>query len=126
MVAHEIAHWRRADHMWRIAYQLTQRLFFFQVFNRYAVAKLDLLAEFDCDNAALRHQSAYSYSETLLECAQRGITGQPSIRVGNGAAFFSIAESSLTFPGRKYAHTNFFRKIPCSRLAWRSSLACLQ
>ncbi len=77
MVAHEIAHWRRADHMWRIAYQLTQRLFFFQVFNRYAVAKLDLLAEFDCDNAALRHQSAYSYSETLLECAQRGITGQP-------------------------------------------------
>ncbi|WMW80907.1 M56 family metallopeptidase [Undibacterium cyanobacteriorum] len=77
MLAHEVAHWRRADHRWRIAYQLMRRFFFFQIFNRYALAQLDLLAEFDCDRAALQHQTLETYTETLLECAQRQITAHP-------------------------------------------------
>lgn len=78
MLAHEIAHLLRHDRYWRLAHQIMLRLFFFQILNRYAVKQLELLAEFDCDQAALEHSNPESFTQTLMHCAQMHINNHPT------------------------------------------------
>ncbi len=71
MLAHEVAHVLRRDPAWRVAMQLLARICFFQVLNRLAIHKLELLAELACDeNAANTSGKPHELAEALYACAR--------------------------------------------------------
>lgn len=54
ILAHELAHLRRHDPGWLALLRLTEAIFFFQPLNRYARRRLSEIAEYRCDDWAVR------------------------------------------------------------------------
>jgi hypothetical protein len=52
VIAHETAHLERRDPFWLLMVALTTRVFWFQPFNRLAGSRLEMLAEYLCDDHA--------------------------------------------------------------------------
>ena len=72
MLAHELAHLARRDPAWRAACELVARLAWLQPLNRLAVARLDALAELDCDaRAAHALGDGRPLASCLAACAER-------------------------------------------------------
>ncbi|HEV2148594.1 MAG TPA: M56 family metallopeptidase [Longimicrobiaceae bacterium] len=55
VLAHELAHLRRRDPLWRAASELLVAIFFFQPLHRLAAARMRETAEFTCDDYAVLH-----------------------------------------------------------------------
>lgn len=70
MLAHELAHAKRADPAWLLTLQVLERLFFFQPLLRVARRRQQDLAEYLCDDWAVQHtQDPLSLASCLTEVA---------------------------------------------------------
>ncbi len=81
VLAHEMAHAKRADGAWRLAMLGAVRIGWLQPLNAMAIRRLDALAERACDEAALRiTQNRIALAEALFACA-RALRGgvQPTL-----------------------------------------------
>ena len=79
MLAHEIAHIKRADPAWILAARIVQSLFFFQPLNVFAARRLSELSEFACDAWAGKVcGSGMPLAECLAECAKRHLGKAPA------------------------------------------------
>jgi TPR repeat protein/beta-lactamase regulating signal transducer with metallopeptidase domain len=68
--AHELAHWRRRDHWWKLFGQLAVCLVPWQPLLWIAIRQLDKLAELACDDWATdENATPEKYARTLLELA---------------------------------------------------------
>ena len=71
MLAHELAHLRRRDPYWLMAFGWLESVFFFQPFNRYARKQFQIGAEELCDAWALAHtREPLALAQTLAEVAR--------------------------------------------------------
>jgi beta-lactamase regulating signal transducer with metallopeptidase domain len=71
-LAHEIAHLKRHDNLWRIAARIAAVVGWVQPLNRLALRRLDESAEIACDAwAASATGLRYELAECLRDCAQR-------------------------------------------------------
>lgn len=78
VLAHEVAHLRRADPLWRAAFELLAVIFFFQPLHRVAAARLHETAEFACDeHTVVLTGHRRSLVESLAVFAT-GLTSRPS------------------------------------------------
>lgn len=72
VLAHELSHVLRRDPLWKIAYNLVLRLFFFQPLNRFAYAELTVLTELACDAAAIKTTGhVQALAKALYLCAKQ-------------------------------------------------------
>jgi beta-lactamase regulating signal transducer with metallopeptidase domain/uncharacterized protein YeeX (DUF496 family) len=79
MLAHEVAHFRRGDPWWQLAYQAYSHVMFFQPLHRLALRRLDQLAELACDDWARRAVDGRALAECLAACAERVVTRSPAL-----------------------------------------------
>ena len=78
MLAHELAHLARRDPSWRAACAFVARLGWVQPLNHLAVARLDALAELDCDARAARALGdGRPLASCLAACAERLVSPVP-------------------------------------------------
>jgi len=70
ILAHEIAHLRRGDLAWNLLVQAARRIGWLQPLNRFALQRLDQLAELACDELASASPDArLALAEALRVCA---------------------------------------------------------
>jgi beta-lactamase regulating signal transducer with metallopeptidase domain len=79
MLAHEIAHVRRRDPLWRVGTELVCCALFFQPLNRLAARRLGALAELACDAWAARVRDPRALAECLIACAEQIHTDAPML-----------------------------------------------
>jgi beta-lactamase regulating signal transducer with metallopeptidase domain len=92
VLAHEMAHLRRRDLAWRLAGECVARLFWMQPLNRWALRRLDLLAELACDAAATPAPAARTaLAESLLRCAEALSTPSPALACAVGGSGSALA-----------------------------------
>ena len=78
MLAHELAHAKRRDPAWLIAMNVLERLFFFQPLLRVARGRQQHLAEYLCDDWALRQTKDPRFARELLD-RSRGLGRRESL-----------------------------------------------
>jgi hypothetical protein len=74
LLAHELAHLRRRDPLWRLALAAFERIFFLQPLNRIVARQLEAEAEITCDELALRWTAGERESGNglaLARCLQK-------------------------------------------------------
>lgn len=71
MLAHELAHLRRRDPLWRPLQRLALAPLFFHPLAWHALRRLEALAETLCDRAAAERGDARALAECLAECLAR-------------------------------------------------------
>jgi beta-lactamase regulating signal transducer with metallopeptidase domain len=92
VLAHEMAHLRRRDLAWRLAGECVARLFWMQPLNRWALRRLDLLAELACDAAATPAPAARTaLAESLLRCAEALSAPSPALACAVGGPGSALA-----------------------------------
>src|SRR5262249_38133273 len=79
MLAHEVAHFRRRDPLWQLAYQAYSYALFFQPLHRLALRRLDQLAELACDDWARDAVDGRALAECLAACAERVVSNGPTL-----------------------------------------------
>lgn len=86
LLAHELAHLVRKDPAWLFLARLIEGVFFFQPLNRLARRQMQEVAEYLCDDWAVRKtQHGLSLAKCLAEVAQ-WIEGNPTLELASGMA----------------------------------------
>jgi beta-lactamase regulating signal transducer with metallopeptidase domain len=98
MLAHELAHLRRRDPLWRPLQRLALVPLFFHPLAWHALRRLETLAETLCDRAAAERGDARALAECLAECLARSVAAPPVAR-GSGLAL-AMAERGDGIVGR--------------------------
>lgn len=98
MLAHELAHLRRRDPVWRPLQRLALVPLFFHPLAWHAQRRLEALAETLCDQAAAERGGGRALAECLAECLARS-TQTPDSRRGAGWAL-AMAERGDGIVGR--------------------------
>ncbi len=73
MLAHELAHLRRRDPLWRTLQRLALVPLFFHPLAWHALRRLETLAETLCDQAAAERSGGRALAECLAECLARSL-----------------------------------------------------
>lgn len=95
MLAHELAHLVRRDPAWHGIFAALQNLFFFQPLNRFGISKARGLAEYLCDDWAVKHTGGLSLARCLVEVA----------------AWVKDAPQSLPVPAMTNGESNLVRRV---------------
>lgn len=103
MLAHELAHLRRRDPLWRPLQRLALVPLFFHPLAWHALRRLETLAETLCDAAAVEYSgSGRPLAECLAECLARSADAHNTDHRGAGWAL-AMAERSSGIVGRVHA-----------------------
>ena len=86
IVAHELAHVRRADYAFTVAAAVVCALWWFHPVAWLAAARLRWFAELACDAEAAQAQGAAAYARALLQVASRVDGRAPALVLGAGSS----------------------------------------
>ncbi len=80
MLGHELGHVVRRDPQWFFLYRLIERVFFFQPLNRIARREIQELAEYQCDDWAVKHtENGLGLARCLTEVASWMVAERPTV-----------------------------------------------
>jgi beta-lactamase regulating signal transducer with metallopeptidase domain len=95
VVAHELAHVRRADHAFTVAAAVVCALWWFHPVAWLAAARLRWFAELACDAEAAEAAGSTAYARALLEIASRVDGRAPALVLGAGSAVARRVEALI-------------------------------
>ena len=80
MLGHELGHVVRRDPQWFFLYRLIERVLFFQPLNRIARREIQELAEYQCDDWAVKHtENGLGLARCLTEVAGWMVAERPAV-----------------------------------------------
>lgn len=130
MLAHELAHLRRRDPLWRPLQRFALVPLFFHPLAWHALRRLEILAETLCDGAAAERSDGRALAECLAECLARN--AQPadirrSVPIDRGAALaLAMAErGDGIVPRVRNLLENPHMKLSTIPLRWRWTAAAI-
>ncbi len=93
LLAHELAHLRRRDPLWRLLDAIAVALMLGLPPFRYAARRLEVLAEFACDaDAARRTRAPQALAECIAHCLERQFAAAPRLTVAMAAPDASVVD----------------------------------
>lgn len=123
MLAHELAHLRRRDPLWRPLQRFALVPLFFHPLAWKAMRRLEGLAETLCDRAAAEHSGGgRPLAECLAECLARG-TASPRLPQGAGWALAMAEHDAGIVPRVKDLLENPHMKMSSIPARWRWTAA---